>query len=78
MQLTSTGGSLEYRAFASDSKANINGVSGRHVGFIIIGRIICTGLTTLQLTSIHVSGLSSTDSLNFSGRALINQVGAIG
>jgi hypothetical protein len=78
MQLTSTGGSLEYRAFASDSKANINGVSGRHVGFIIIGRIICTGLTSLQLTSIHGSGLSSSDSLNFSGRALINQVGAIG
>ena len=78
MELFSSGGSLDYRAFASDSKAQINGVSGRHVGFLIIGRIICTELTTLYLTSIHVEGLPSTKSLNFSGRALINQVGAIG
>ena len=78
MELFSSGGSLDYRAFASDSKAQINGVSGRHVGFLIIGRIIYTELTTLYLTSIHVEGLPSTKSLNFSGRALINQVGAIG
>jgi hypothetical protein len=78
MELFASGGSLDYRAFASDSKAQINGVSNRHIGFFIIGRITCTELTTLYLTSIHVDGLPSTKSLNFSGRALINQVGAIG
>lgn len=78
MELSSSGGSLDYRAFASDSKARINGVSNRHVGFMIIGRIVCTELTTLHLTSIHVEGLAAGDSLNFSGRALINKVGAIG
>jgi hypothetical protein len=78
MQLSSSGGTMDYRAFASDSKALINGVSNRHVGFIISGRIVCTELTTLHLTSIHVNGLAVWDSLNFSGRALINKVGAIG
>jgi hypothetical protein len=78
MELFASGGTLDYRAFASDSKAQINGVSNRHVGFFIIGRIVCTELTTLYLTSIHVDGLPSTKSLNFSGRALINKVGAIG
>ena len=78
MQLSASGGSLDYRTFASDSKAQINGVTNRHVGFMMIGRIICTELTTLHLTAIHVDGLTPTDSLNFSGRALINQVGAIG
>lgn len=78
MQLSASGGSLDYRTFASDSKAQINGATGRHVGFMMIGRIICTELTTLHLTAIHVDGLTPTDSLNFSGRALINQVGAIG
>jgi Collagen triple helix repeat (20 copies) len=78
MQLSGSGGSLDYRTFASDSRALINGVTNRHVGFMMIGRIICTELTTLHLTAIHVEGLTSSDSLNFSGRALINQVGAIG
>jgi hypothetical protein len=78
MELFASGGSLDYRAFASDSRASINGVSNRHIGFIIIGRIICTELTTLHLTSIHVDGLTVLKSLNFSGRALINQVGSIG
>ena len=78
MQLSGSGGSLDYRTFASDSRAQINGVTNRHIGFMMIGRIICTELTTLHLTAIHVEGLTSTDSLNFSGRALINQVGAIG
>jgi hypothetical protein len=78
MQLSASGGSLDYRTFASDTKAQINGVTNRHIGFIMIGRIICTELTTLHLTAIHVEGLGPTDSLNFSGRALINQVGAIG
>jgi len=78
MELFASGGSLDYRAFASDSKAQINGVSNRHIGFLIIGRIICTELTTLYLTSIHVEGLPSSKSLNFGGRALINKVGSIG
>ncbi len=78
MELFGSGGSIDYRVFASDSKAQINGVSNRHIGFFIIGRIICTELTTLYLTSIHVDGLPSSKSLNFSGRALINQVGSIG
>jgi hypothetical protein len=78
MELFGSGGSIDYRVFASDSKAQINGVSNRHIGFFIIGRIICTELTTLYLTSIHVVGLPSSKSLNFSGRALINQVGSIG
>ena len=78
MELFASGGSLDYRAFASDSKAQINGVSNRHIGFLIIGRIICSELTTLYLTSIHVEGLPSSKSLNFGGRALINKVGAIG
>jgi hypothetical protein len=60
MQLSGSGGSLDYRTFASDSKALINGVTNRHVGFMMIGRIICTELTTLQLTAIHVEGLTST------------------
>ena len=78
MQLTSSGGSLDYRTFASDSSALINGASNRHIGFLIIGRIICTGLTTLKLTSTDANGSTSADALNFSGRALINKVGAIG
>jgi hypothetical protein len=77
MQLTSSGGSLDYRTFASDSNALINGVSSRHIGFLIIGRIICTGLTTLKLTSTDAYGSTSANALNFSGRALINKVGAI-
>jgi hypothetical protein len=78
MQLTSSGGSLDYRTFASDSNALINGVSSRHIGFLIIGRIICTGLTTLKLTSTDAYGSTSANALNFSGRSLINKVGAIG
>jgi len=78
MQLSASGGSLDYRTFASDTKAQINGVTNRHVGFMMVGRIICTELTALHLTATHVEGLAPTDSLNFSGRALINQVGAIG
>ena len=78
MQLSASGGSLEYQAFASDSTAQINGASNRHIGFMIIGRVICTELTSLYLTSIHVNGLTTGDSLNFGGRALINKVGAIG
>jgi hypothetical protein len=78
MQLTSSGGSLDYRTFASDSSALINGASNRHIGFLIIGRIICTGLTTLKLTSTDANGSTALDALSFSGRALINKVGAIG
>ena len=78
MQLTSSGGSLDYRTFTSDSNALINGVSSRHFGFLIIGRIICTGLTTLKLTSTDAYGSTSANALNFNGRALINKVGAIG
>jgi hypothetical protein len=78
MQLSATGGSLDYRTFASDSSALINGASNRHIGFLIIGRIICAGVTTLKLTSTDVNGATALDSLNFSGRALINKVGSVG
>jgi len=78
MQVVASAGSLDYRVFSSDSSAYINGYGNRHYEFLIIGRIICTGATTLKLRAIDQFGATSGNMLNFSGRALINKVGTVG
>lgn len=78
MQLLASAGSLDFRVLASDSTAYINSSGTRHFQFLIIGRIICTGSTTLNLRAIDQYGGTSGNTLSFSGRALINKVGSIG
>ena len=78
MQLITSAGTLDYRVFASDSAAYINGYGNRHYQFMIIGKLICTGATTLKLRAVDQYGATANNLLNFSGRALINKVGSIG
>jgi hypothetical protein len=78
MQLIASAGTLDYRVFASDSAAYINGYGNRHYQFMIIGKIVCTGATTLKMRAIDQYGATASNLLNFSGRALINKVGSIG
>ena len=78
MQLITSAGTLDYRVFASDSAAYINGYGNRHYQFMIIGKLICTGATTLKLRAVDQYGSTANNLLNFSGRALINKVGSIG
>jgi hypothetical protein len=78
MQVIASAGTLDYRVFASDSAAYINGAGSRHYQFMIIGKIVCTGATTLKLRAVDQYGATASNLLNFSGRALINKVGSIG
>ena len=78
MQLIPSSGTVDYRVFASDSAAYINGYGNRHYQFLIIGRIVCTGATSLKMRAIDQYGATASNMLNFSGRALINKVGTIG
>jgi len=78
MQLIASAGTLDYRVFASDSVAYINGYGNRHFQFLIIGKIVCTGATSLKLRAVDPYGATSSNLLNFTGRALINKVGSIG
>ena len=78
MQLVASNGTPDYRVFASDSTAYINGAGSRHIQFLIIGKLVCTGTSTLRLHSIDQNGSTGSVLLNFSGRALINKVGSIG
>ena len=78
MQLLASNGTPDYRVFASDTTAYINGAGSRHIQFLIIGKLVCTGTSTLRLHSIDQNGSTGSVLLNFSGRALINKVGSIG
>ena len=78
MQLIASAGTVDYRVFASDSVAYINGYGYRHFQFLIIGKIVCTGATSLKLRAVDPYGATSSNLLNFTGRALINKVGSIG
>jgi len=78
MQLIASNGTPDYRVFASDSTAYINGAGSRHIQFLIIGKLVCTSTSTLRLHSIDQNGSTGSVLLNFSGRALINKVGSIG
>ena len=78
MQLVASNGTPDYRVFASDSTAYINGAGSRHIQFLIIGKLVCTSTSTLRLHSIDQNGSTGSVLLNFSGRALINKVGSIG
>ena len=78
MQLVASNGKPDYRVFASDTTAYINGAGSRHIQFLIIGKLVCTGTSTLRLHSIDQNGSTGSVLLNFSGRALINKVGSIG
>jgi hypothetical protein len=78
MQLITTAGTLDYRVFASDSAAYINGYGNRHYQFMIIGKLTCVGASTLKLRAVDQYGATANNLLNFSGRALINKVGSIG
>ena len=78
MQLVASNGTPDYRVFASDTTAYINGAGSRHIQFLIIGKLVCTGTSTLRLHSIDQNGSTGSVLLNFSGRALINKVGSIG
>lgn len=71
--------SLQYRVFTSDSTSFINAVGGRHYQFLIMGTIVCGASTTsLTLRAIDQSGATASNMLSFSGKILINKVGAIG
>ena len=78
MNLTSSAGTLDYRSFASDSIAYVNGAGNRHIQFLLIGKLVCAGTVTLKLTAIDYSGSTGMNLLTFGGRALINKVGSIG
>ena len=78
MQMIASAGTLDYRVFASDSAAYINGYGNRHYQFLIIGKIVCTGASTLKMRAVDQYGATASNLLNFSGRALINKVGSIG
>jgi hypothetical protein len=78
MNLTSSAGTLDFRVFASDSVANVNGLGNRHIQFLLIGKLVCTGTVTLKLTATDYSGSTGMNQLTFGGRALINKVGSIG
>ena len=78
MQVISSAGTLDFRAFASDSAAYINSYGNRHYQFLIIGKIVCTGATTLKMRAIDEHGATGNNLLIFTGRALINKVGSIG
>ena len=78
MQLIASNGTPDYRVFASDTTAYINGAGSRHIQFLIIGKLVCTSTSTLRLHSIDQNGSTGSVLLNFSGRALINKVGSIG
>ena len=78
MQLAASNGTPDYRVFASDTTAYINGAGSRHIQFLIIGKLVCTGTSTLRLHSIDQNGSTGSVLLNFTGRALINKVGSIG
>jgi hypothetical protein len=78
MQLITSAGTLDYRVFASDSAAYINGSGNRHYQFMIIGKLACAGASTLKLRAVDQYGATANNLLNFSGRALINKVGSIG
>ena len=78
MQLVASNGTPDYRVFASDTTAYINGAGSRHIQFLIIGKLVCTGTSTLRLHSIDQNGSTGSVLLNFTGRALINKVGSIG
>jgi hypothetical protein len=71
--------SIQYRVFSSDSTTFINGFGGRHYQFVIMGTIVCaSGLTTLTLRAVDQYGSTKINALSFTGKALINKVGAIG
>jgi len=78
MQLLASNGTPDYRVFASDTTAYINGAGSRHIQFLIIGTLVCTGTSTLRLHAVDQNGSTGSTLLNFSGRALINKVGSIG
>jgi hypothetical protein len=78
MQLLASSGTPDYRVFASDTTAYVNGAGSRHIQFLIIGTLVCTGTSTLRLHAIDQNGSTGSTLLNFSGRALINKVGSIG
>jgi len=78
MQLVASNGTPDYRVFASDTTAYVNGAGSRHIQFLIIGKLVCTGTSTLRLHSIDQNGSTGSVLLNFSGRALISKVGSIG
>ena len=77
MQLLASNGTPDYRVFASDTTAYVNGAGSRHIQFLIIGTLVCTGTSTLRLHAVDQNGSTGSTLLNFSGRALINKVGSI-
>jgi hypothetical protein len=78
MTLIATNGTPDYRVFASDTTAYINGTGGRHIQFLIIGTLTCSGTSTFGLHAVDELGTTGATTLYFSGRALINTVGSIG
>ena len=78
MTLVATNGTPDYRVFASDTTAYINGTGGRHIQFLIIGTLTCSGTSTFGLHAVDELGTTGATTLYFSGRALINTVGSIG
>ena len=71
--------SIQYRVFTSDSTSYINSVGGRHYQFLIIGAIVCSASTTsLSLRAFDQYGATASNTLSFSGKVLINKVGAVG
>jgi len=78
MTLVATNGTPDYRVFSSDTTAYVNGAGGRHVQFLIIGTLTCSGTSTFGLHAVDAIGTTGGTTLYFTGRALINKVGSIG
>ena len=78
MQVVTSAGTLDSWVFASDTTAYINSSGTRHYQFLIIGKIVCTGVTTLKMRAIDQYGATDNNLLTFKGRVLVNKVGSIG
>jgi len=78
MTLIATNGTPDYQVFTSDATAYINGTGGRHIQFLIIGTLTCSGTATFALHAVDAIGTTGSTTLRFSGRALFNKVGSIG
>jgi hypothetical protein len=78
MQVIASAGVLDYWVYTSDAVTYINYEGTRHYQFMIIGKIVCTGAVNLKLRAVNQNETTSSNLLNFSGRALINKVGSIG
>ena len=70
--------SFNYRVFASDTNALLDGTGSRHYQFLVIGTVSSATTNTLRLMLRNQLAITSGPSVQFAGSALINKVGSVG